>query len=303
MTTQDLGLLRVESGERAARDSRTWPFLAPLVAVLGFVTLLPFGYSLYLSLFNWNWGSRFSFVGFANYVDLMANGEYWASLLRTGVFTVMAVAVEIVLGMTLALAVDRVTRGMGLLRTVFVIPLMVSGIAVSLVWKVMLDPTVGVIPWLLSHLGLGQLNLLGDPNLALPGIALVDTWWQTGFVFIILAAGLQALPSEPFEAAQVDGAGAWARFRYLTLPMMLPIIAVVAAIRSVDCVKLFALVFGATGGGPGQATESTQMLAYRTAFKGHQMSVSMTMMVVYTLLILAVVGFVHVLRTLVRRRG
>lgn len=281
---------------RSGRDTPSWGFITPLVVVLAASTLFPLGYAIYLSFFNWNWGSTFSFVGLDNYAALLANAAYWASLARTLAFTAMAVTLEIVLGLALALVVHRAGRHTGWLRTVFIIPLMVSGIAVALVWKVLLDPTIGVIPRIFAAFGLEGLNLLGDPALALPTISGLDAWWQTGFVFIILNAGLQALPREPFEAAEVDGASAWQRFRFLTLPMLLPLIATVAGIRAIDCMKVFALVFGTTGGGPGDATESTQMLAYRTAFKGNQMSTSMTMMVVYALLIVAIVGIVLLTR-------
>jgi len=152
----------------------------------------------------------------------------------------------------------------------------------------------------LEAVGLPGANFLGTTTTALPSISFIDAWWQTGFVFIILHAGLQALPAEPFEAAEVDGAGYWQRFRYITLPMMKPVVGVVAGIRSIDCLKVFALVFGTTSGGPQQSTQSIQMLAYRTAFQNNQMSMSMTMMVSYALIIMVVAGAVLGVRRLRR---
>ena len=262
-------------------DTPTWIFLAPLVAVLFFATAFPLIYSIYMSFFNWNWGNRFSFIGLRNYNDVFANHEYWASMWRTGFFTILAVTFETTIGFALALLVNKIGRHAGWLRSILIAPLMVSGIAVSLTWKIILDPTIGVLPRLLGHLGIDHLNLLGDPKIVLTSVAGLDTWWQTGFVFIILSAGLQALPKDPIEAAQIDGASAWKSFRYITLPLMLPLIFIVAGIRSIDCLKLFALVYGATGGGPGQSSESVQLLAYRTGFKASQMSMSMTMLVIY----------------------
>lgn len=296
MTTTQIPL-RLRGVRLSRSDTPSWAFLAPLILVLGFATLFPLLYAIYLSFFNWNWGNSFSFIGFENYTNVLSDAEYWAALARTVAFTLMAVVVELVLGFALALAVEKAGRGIGWLRTVLIIPLMVSGIVVALIWKVMLDPTIGVIPWLLARVGIPSVNVLGDPSLALPSIAGIDTWWQTGFVFIILNAGLQALPREPFEAAELDGAGAVKRFRFLTLPMMTPLLLVVAGIRSIDCLKVFALVFGATGGGPGQATEATQMIAYRTAFKANQMSLSMTMMVVYA----GIIVLAAVIALLIRR--
>jgi multiple sugar transport system permease protein len=264
-------------------------YLAPLVLIMALTSLVPVVYALYLSFFNWNWGSRFSFIGFDNYVRTLSDGVFWAAFVRTGIFSMVAVAIELVLGFALALATHSVSRGVGWLRTVLIVPLMVSGIVVSLIWKVMLDPTLGIIPFLLGRIGIHSVDLLGNANLALPTVSGLDAWWQTGFVFIILNAGLAALPTEPFEAAAVDGASAWQRFRFITLPLMTPLILTVAGIRMVDCLKVFALVFGTTDGGPGHSTETTQFLAYRTAFKEFAISEAMTMMVVYAGIIITFV--------------
>jgi multiple sugar transport system permease protein len=127
----------------------------------------------------------------------------------------------------------------------------------------------------------------GNASSAMPSIIMVDTWWQTAFVFIVLSAGLRSLPKEPFEAAEVDGATSLQAFRYLTLPMLKNIIITVLIFRTIDCLKVFALIFGTTGGGPGQITESVQTLAYRTAFKFLFLSRSMTLMVIFSFVILA----------------
>lgn len=286
---------------RTASGGGATLYLVPMIVLLGLTSVVPIFYSLSLSLFNWNWGSRFDFVGLENYAALLGDGEFWASLIRTALFTVLAVVFEIVLGLAIAMAVQSMTRGLGWLRTIFILPLMVSGMVVALVWKVMLDPTLGVIPFLLGTIGLSDVDLLGSATTALPALAGIDTWWQTGFVFIILSAGLAGLPKEPFEASHVDGANAWQRFRFLTLPMMVPILLTVAAIRTVDCLKVFALAFGTTNGGPAQSTDFTQMLAYRTAFREFKMSESMTMMITYTLLIVVVLAIVGLVRKAGRR--
>ena len=294
-------LKELRSHSSSQLETSSWVFLTPLILVLFFATAFPFAYSTYMSFFNWNWGNRFSFIGLQNYSDVLANQEFWASLFRTVGFTFLAVTFETIIGFGLALVVDRAGRQAGWMRSVLIAPLMVSGIAVSLTWKIILDPTIGILPRLLGHIGIHHLNLLGDPKISLLSVAGLDTWWQTGFVFIILCAGLQALPRDPFEAAQIDGATAWKSFRYLTFPLMMPLILVVAGIRTIDCLKLFALVFGATGGGPGQTTESVQLLAYRTGFKASQMSLSMTMMVIYVLFTVA--GVVAVVSLSRRRRN
>jgi multiple sugar transport system permease protein len=257
---------------------------------MGATTIFPVTYAGFLSLFDWNWGSRFNFVGLDNYASLMTDRVYWASVGRTITFAVSAVAIELVLGLGLAVVVNRLSGGVGWVRTILMLPMMVSGIVVSLVWKIMLDPTLGVIPHLLGRLGLGTLDLLGNPHVALISVAGIDSWWQTGFVFIVLSASLGALPEECFEAARVDGATSRQTFWHITMPLLRPALLTVAAIRMVDCLKVFALIYGTTEGGPQNATEVTQILVYRRAFKEFAMSESMTMMLVYSALVVAVLA-------------
>ena len=138
-------------------------------------------------------------------------------------------------------------------------------------------------------MGIPVLGFLGDAGMGMASIVLIDTWWQTAFVFIVFSAGLQALPREPLEAAEVDGAGLWARLRYVMLPMLKPIILVILLFRTIDCLKVFAIIFGTTGGGPLTTTELVQVLAYRIAFKQQAMSLSMAAMVIFAGVVLAVV--------------
>ncbi len=272
---------------RTRRD-RGVRFLVPAIVILGLTSVYPTLYSIYMSFFDWNWGQRFNFVGLANYVEVFTSERFRGALWNTIVFTAGAVTVELTLGLALAVVTTRLGFGQGLLRTLLLVPLMVSGIIVSVIWKVMLDPSVGIVGYGLNLLGLPRLGFLGDPGMAMFTIILIDTWWQTAFVFIVLSAAIQALPIEPFEAAQVDGATSWQRFRFLTLPLLKPAILVVLMFRTVDCLKVFAIIYGTTGGGPLTTTESVQILAYREAFKALNMSLSMTTMVVFSAFALVV---------------
>jgi multiple sugar transport system permease protein len=280
--------LRARPRERADRGGR---FLIPLVAVLGLTSIYPTVYSVYMSFFDWNWGHRFNFVGFDNYIELFGSERFQTALLNTFVFAIGAVGIELVLGLGLAIVVNRLGRGAGTIRTLLLVPLMVSGIIVSVIWKILLDPTVGIVNYGLQAIGFGSIGFLGDPGLAMASIIMIDTWWQTAFIFIVLSAGLQALPREPLEAAEVDGAGALQRLRYITLPLLKPVVLVVLMFRTIDCLKVFAIIFGTTGGGPLTTTESVQVLAYRIAFKQQNMSLSMTMMVIFAAIVLAIVMF------------
>jgi multiple sugar transport system permease protein len=271
---------------RADRGTR---FLIPLLLVLGLTSLYPTFYSLYMSLFDWNWGQRFNFVGLDNYVELLTSERFQVSLWNTLVFTIGAVTVELVLGIGLALVVNRLGRGAAVVRTVLLVPLMVSGIIVALIWKIILDTTIGPVNEALRQFGIPALGFLGDPAMGMASVILIDVWWQTAFVFIVFSAGLQAIPREPLEAAEVDGAGIWSRLRYVTLPMLRPIILVILLFRTIDCMKVFAIIFGTTGGGPLTTTESVQVLAYRIAFKQQGMSLSMAAMVIFAAVVLALV--------------
>ncbi len=256
---------------------------------MALTSIYPAAYSVYMSFFDWDWGRRFNFVGVQNYAELLASERFRTALWNTFAFTIGAVTIEFFLGLGLALAVWRIRRGVGVFRTLLLVPLMVSGIIVSVIWKILLDPTLGIVNYGLRFLGASPIGFLGDPSMAMASIILIDTWWQTAFVFIVLSAGLQALPQEPQEAAEVDGASTFQRLRHVTMPMLRPIILVVLLFRTIDCLKVFAIIFGTTGGGPLTTTESVQILAYRTAFKQLNMSQSMAMMVIFAVIVLAVV--------------
>lgn len=167
-----------------------------------------------------------------------------------------------------------------------ILPLMVSGIAVSLIWKVMLDPTLGIVNYLLSLVGIPGPAWLGTVPTAMPSIIMIDTWWQTAFTFIILSSALKSLPAEPFEAARLEGATPFQTFRFVTLPMLKPVLITVIIFRTIDTLKVFDIIFGTTGGGPLRATESVQTLAYQTAFKSYKFGESAAIAVVFSLIIL-----------------
>ena len=167
---------------RADRGTR---FLIPLLVVLGLTSLYPTFYSLYMSLFDWNWGQRFNFVGLDNYVELLTSERFQISLWNTFVFTIGAVTVELVLGIGLALVVNRLGRGAAVVRTVLLVPLMVSGIIVALIWKIILDTTIGPVNEALRQFGVPALGFLGDPAMGMASVILIDVWWQTAFVFIV----------------------------------------------------------------------------------------------------------------------
>lgn len=262
--------------------------IAPAVLVLIITSLYPAVFSFILSFFNWNWGVRFDFIGFGNYLDLFRSAEFWQVLYQTFLFAIVATALEMLLGLGLAVVVDHLKFGAGIIRTLLLTPLMVSGIIVALMSKILLDPMLGLVNYALNALGLPLSPFFGATSTAMSTVIMVDAWWQTAFVFIIVLAGLQSLPGEPIEAARVDGASALQTFFRVKLPMLRPVLFTVLIFRTIDTLKVFDIIFGTTGGGPQISTEVMQTLAYRKAFSFLQMSESMTIMVIFSAIVLAI---------------
>jgi multiple sugar transport system permease protein len=262
-------------------------FLAPAIFILGVTSLYPVVYSVILSLFNWNWGNRMDFVGLQNYTNLLGGAEFWRVLGQTLYFAIGSTLLELVLGVALAVVVDNLRFGSSIIRTLLLTPLMVSGIVVALMSKVLLDPMLGIINFFVRSAGLPPSPFFGNVATAMPTIIGVDAWWQTAFVFIIVLAGLQSLPVEPMEAARVDGANSWQVFWRVRLPLLRPVLYTVLIFRTIDTLKVFDIIFGTTGGGPQGVTESMQVYAYRKAISFLQMSEGMTIMVVFSILVVA----------------
>ncbi len=263
-------------------------FVLPCLLVLAITSLYPVGFGLVISLTNWNWGNQLDFVGLANYGELLGDSEFWTVMRNTVVFAVAATAVEVALGFYLAVQVDKLAIPTDLIRAVLMLPLMVSGIVVALMSKVMFDPFLGIINHLIGAFGFGPSAFYGAAQTAMPSIVAVDVWWQTAFVFIIMLAGLRGLPSDPIEAARVEGAGEFTIFWKIRFPMLRSLLITVIIIRAIDTLKVFDIVFGTTGGGPGLATEVVQTFVYRTAYSYQQIGKAMATMILFSLLILAI---------------
>ena len=260
-------------------------FILPTILILAFTSLYPICYSIYYSFFNWRWGNEKDFIGLSNYIILLTDKEFWIIIKNTFVFAFFACLIEITIGVFLAIYIDRIKYGSTIIRTLLLIPLMVSGISVTMLFKVILDNMFGIIPYFLSFIGIKS-NFFGSYDAALPTIIGLDVWWQTSFVFIIILAGFQSIPSEPIEAAKMDGATEWEVTRYIRLPMIRSLLFLVIIFRSIDTLKVFDIIWGTTGGGPGLATEALQTYAYRVAYSFLEMSKSMTVMVLFSVVVI-----------------
>jgi multiple sugar transport system permease protein len=268
-------------------------FLIPTIILLFFTSIYPLLYSFIYSFFNWNWGEQKDYVGLQNYIFLLTDKEFWIVIRNTFLFASFACFFEVSLGIILALYIDRIKIGSTIIRTILLVPLMVSGIIVSMMSKVIFNNLFGVVPFYLKKIGLKS-SFFGSSDAAMPTLIGVDVWWQTAFVFIIILAGLQSIPQEPIESARIEGATEWQITRYIRLPMIKSLVLLVIVFRSIDTLKIFDLVWGITGGGPGISTEVVQTYSYRLAFGFLQMSKSMTVMILFSSVVISLT-FIYLL--------
>jgi multiple sugar transport system permease protein len=236
-------------------------------------------------------------VGLENYVAMATHPKFLNSLWNTLLFTAGAVVLQFLLGLGFAVLMNREFRGQGIVRTCLMLPLFLTPSIVALNWLFLFSPRTGVVPWMASFVGFpAGFPFLADPNWAMPALILVDVWRATPFMFLILLAGLQSLPSEAIEAAQIDGANSWQILRHVTLPLLTPLILVALTIRGMDAFREFDLVFLLTQGGPGERTEVISMLAYKTGFNTYDMGRASAM--AYIILFLVLVFSVYFVKKL-----
>jgi multiple sugar transport system permease protein len=262
-------------------------FALPAMAVVAIVIVFPWLFTLFMSVHEWKIGQARSFVGFENYARLVTDDRFLSALLRTIYYTALAVVAPLVLGTASALVFHRKFPLRGLLRGVFILPMMATPVAVALVWTMMFHPQLGVLNYLLSLVGIPALLWVYNPSTVIPSLVLVETWQWTPLVMLIVLGGLAALPTEPYEAAQLDGASAWQTFRHLTFPMVLPFLMVAVIIRTIDAVKAFDIIYVISQGGPGTASETLNIFLYLQAFAFYNIGYASAVVVVFFALIIA----------------
>ena len=253
-------------------------FLAPSAAVMGIALLYPIGYMIYASFLDWNPSQRIGeaeFVGLRNYINLLGDASFRESFMVTLKFAAIVVSVEMVVGVGLALLLDRNIRGMSLLRTLFILPMMIAPVVVGLMWRYMYHPTVGTINRTLDSLGLPKVDWLGQH--ALTSVIVADIWQWTPFIFILSLAALQSLPRSALEAARIDGATTWQQIWHIKLPLMMPVLIVTALLRLIDAFKVLEVILVMTEGGPGLSTEILALRISRTATEFRELGVAAAM--------------------------
>ncbi|MEM6463658.1 MAG: sugar ABC transporter permease [Pseudomonadota bacterium] len=272
----------------AARERRRFIalMLMPATVLLVGLTLVPFIVSVVFSFSNLSLVTPddFAFIWFENFGRMFESAEFWNALRITVIFTILAVAVQLVLGVGIAALLHHETRSVPLLRLIYLLPLAITPVAAVFTFRIMLNPSLGVANYLLKQVGLPPQDWLGTPGMALATLVAVDAWQWTPFILLIAAGGLAAMDEEPLEAAQMDGAGPITSFLHHSLPMLYPYLAVAVVFRSIDAFKTFDIIFVLTGGGPGVATRTLNLLAYKQGIEflsmGYAAALAIVMLII-----------------------
>jgi len=291
---------RREGGLRLTLSERGWGYVlaAPAFTLVGLVALAPIAAAMWLSLRR-----RLpifavdEFVGAANYLQLLSDDRFWDACRTTLYFTVLSVTVELALGLGVALVLHGLTGRLSSItrvtQIVAILPWAVPTVVSAQIWLWLYQPDYGLLNYLLIQTGViaEPINWLADPDWAIHAAVVMDVWKTTPFAALLLLAGLKAVPPELYAAAQIDGAGWWDQFRLITLPLLLPIIVITGIFRTMDAVRVFDAVFVLTGGGPGNATETLSIYAYKTLFQslefGYGSALATAMFVIAALLSLS----------------
>lgn len=274
------------AGRNYAR--RYWPFIVPAGVVVFAVIVFPWLFTLYMSAHEFKIGSDLLYIGLDNYAKLLSDERFLWSVLRTLYFTALATFFPVVLGIAAAVVFQRRFPLRGLARTIFILPMMATPVAVALVWTMMFHPQLGVLNYLLTSVGLPPSLWSYSPNTVIPTLVMVETWQWTPLVMLIVLGGLASLPSDPYEAARLDGASGWTMFRHITLPLVWPHIVVALVIRTIDALKSFDLIFVISNGGPGTSSETMNIYLYQQAFAFYNMGYASAMTLVFFVIILLV---------------
>jgi len=269
------------------RPPSYWPFIVPALVVVLAVIVFPWVFTIWMSMNEWKVGSPTTFVGLSNYFRMPNDPRFLEAVVHTIYYTALSVLLPVVLGTLSAVVFHQKFVGRGFLRGIFIMPMMATPVAIALVWTMMFHPQLGVLNYMLSLVGIPPQLWVFNPNTVIPSLVLVETWQWTPLVMLIVLGGLAAIPTEPYESAQIDGANLWQVFRYITLPLIMPFLFIAGMIRMIDAVKSFDIIFAITQGGPGSASETINVYLYSVAFVYYDLGYGSAIAVVFFLLIVA----------------
>lgn len=262
-------------------------FLAPAAVIMALALLYPLGYMIYGSFREWDPSQSLgesTFIGLSNYFSIWRDPNFHESMAVTLKFAFSVVTIEMIIGVGLALLLDRKLRGMSVLRTLFILPMMIAPVVVGLIWRYMYHPTLGVFNRSLNSVGIDSVDWLSQH--ALLSVIIADIWQWTPFIFILSLAALQSLPQSALEASRIDGATGWQQIVYIKLPLMMPVLIVTGLLRLIDAFKVLEVILVMTEGGPGLSTEILALRISRTATEFRELGVAAAMSNLLLLLLL-----------------
>jgi multiple sugar transport system permease protein len=275
---------------RWANTHRKWLFAAPAMAFVAVLIIFPLGWTIYLSLTDAEGSVRAAkeFVGFANFAEVLTDTDrFWPATGRTILFTGVVLAVEVTLGMAIALLLWRPFRGEKWVRVAILMPLVATPVAVGMMWRLIFDPNIGLANTVIGWFGIPPQPWLAGESTALATTMFIDIWQWTPMVVLILLAGLTSLSEEPQEAALIDGASSWQRFRFITLPLLMPTVIVAILLRGIDALKTFDILYATKGKGGGSfhEVETLNVYAYGLSFDYNKYGISSTVLIIFFLII------------------
>ncbi|SES12674.1 multiple sugar transport system permease protein [Gracilibacillus ureilyticus] len=273
-------------------NKMTYIFLIPTIIVFLVLTVYPLLYVITASFFSMNYlqGTEWKFVGFQGYQELFQDSLFWVAFKNTIIFVVIAVSLEVFFGLMFAILFQKNFKGSAIIRSIVLLPMLLPPITVALTWKMMYEYDYGIINYFLTLVGLPAIEWLSSADWALFSIVITDVWQWTPFAFLIILASLQTIPKDLYESAAVNGASGFQAFRYITLPLLKPVILLVLFLRTIDTFQIFDKMYVLTGGGPGNATETLTFYIYRQGFRYFETgyATAATLVVVIIIVILSI---------------
>ena len=260
-----------------------------IIFVLGMV-LFPIIYTFALSFHSWRMSANipWDFIGLDNYIDLFSDSRFLDSVWRTFFFSAIALVFEVVLGIAIALFLNRTFFGKNIVKTAFLLPMVATPVAIGMVWKLIYEPNIGILNTVIRDMGGPKIDWLGNSDIALYSLIVVDIWQWTPFVMLIILAGLTSIPTDPYESAMIDGANRWQIITKITLPLLRPTIYTAVLLRLIDVLKTFDIIYSMTQGGPGYATETMNILSFRQAFEFMQFGQSGATLIVFFVIVMLI---------------
>ncbi len=281
-----------------------YEFTLPAVIFVVVMVAFPLGYTLVISFRDWNLTTyaQQKWIGIQNYLTLFADARFWAAMGRTLAFSFGAVALETLLGVSIALFLNHEMRGKNFAKTLFLLPMVATPVAVGMVWLLLYEPSIGLANHVLQLVGLAPQPWLTSRKTVLGSLMLVDVWQWTPIIMLISLAGLAILPRDPYDSARIDGANPVQILSRITLPLVMPTVLIGILIRLIDALKTYDIIYSTTQGGPGEASETLNILGYVLGFSYFKMGLGAALIVLFVLTVTAVSVLVLAFKSSIDRR-